>query len=273
MQGSLDVLVVDEAGQMALANAIAVGPAAGSLVFLGDPQQLRQPSHGSHPPGVDRSVLDHLVGDEDTMPPQFGLFLETTYRMHPAVCSYISEVFYDGKLEPDPMNVQQEVLGQAPAAGLLYKPVPHTGNRTISLEEVEQVGATVRELLGRPWRDRHKNIQQLLGSDILVVAPYNAQVRWLMEKLPQDVRVGTVDKFQGQQAPVVIYSMATSSADDAPRGVDFLFSLNRLNVAVSRARSLAILVASPSLLMARCRNPRQMRLVSALCRFVEQASG
>jgi uncharacterized protein len=270
----LDYLVVDEAGQMALANVLAIAGAADNLILLGDPNQLRQPSHGIHPEGVDRSVLDHVIQDEATMPTAFGLFLETTYRLHPAVCNFVSEAFYDGKLEPDGSTKRQTLAASngSGGLGLRYLPVDHSGNRTLSPEEVDRVNQTFRALLGLPWTDREGATRPIEVDDVLVVAPYNAQVRRLIETLPDRARVGTVDKFQGQEAPAVIYSMATSSVDDAPRGMDFLFSLNRLNVAASRAQGLVLLVCSPELLKARCRTPDQMRLASALCRLVEMAT-
>jgi predicted RecB family nuclease len=267
----LDYLVVDEAGQMALANVLAIAGAASNLILLGDPNQLRQPSHGIHPDGVDRSVLDHVIQDQPTMPPAYGLFLETTYRLHPAVCSFVSEAFYDGKLEPDDSTKRQNlaISNGSGGLGLRYLPVDHAGNRTLSTEEVDRVNQTFRALLGLPWTNREGATRRIAVDDVLVVAPYNAQVRRLIETLPDGARVGTVDKFQGQEAPVVIYSMATSSVNDAPRGMDFLFSLNRLNVAASRAQVLVILVCSPELIKARCRTPDQMRQVSALCRLAE----
>jgi uncharacterized protein len=267
----LDYLVVDEAGQMALANVLAIAGVANNLILLGDPNQLRQPSHGIHPEGVDRSVLDHVIQDQPTMPAESGLFLETTYRLHPAVCGFVSEVFYDGKLEPDESTERQDlaISNGSGGVGLRFIPVEHAGNRTVSPEEADRVQQAFRSLLGLPWTNRDGVTRPLAVEDILVVAPYNAQVRTLIETLPEGARVGTVDKFQGQEAPVVIYSMATSSVDDAPRGMDFLFSLNRLNVAASRAQGLVILVCSPELLKARCRTHHQMRLASALCRFVE----
>jgi uncharacterized protein len=272
---NLDYLVVDEAGQMALANVLAIAGAANNLILLGDPNQLRQPSHGIHPEGVDQSALDHVIQAESTMPAAFGLFLETTYRLHPAVCGFVSEVFYDGKLEPDESTKRQDlaVSNGSGGLGLRYLRVDHTGNRTLSSEEVDRVNQTFRALLGLPWTNREGATRPIAAEDVLVVAPYNAQVRRLIEILPPGARVGTVDKFQGQEAPVVIYSMATSSVDDAPRGMDFLFSLNRLNVAASRAQGLVLLVCSPELLKARCRTPDQMRLASALCRLVEMATG
>jgi superfamily I DNA and/or RNA helicase len=207
------------------------------------------------------------------MPVDYGLFLETSYRLHPAVCAFISEAFYDGKLEPDQSTKRQGLATSngSHGVGLRYIPVEHAGNRTLSPEEADRVNDTFRALLGLPWTDREGETRPIAVDDVLVVAPYNAQVRRLTETLPDKARVGTVDKFQGQEAPVVIYSMATSSVDDAPRGMDFLFSLNRLNVATSRAQGLVVVVCSPELLKARCRTPDQMRLASALCRLVEVA--
>ena len=270
----LDYLVVDEAGQMALANVLAMAGVTRNLIFLGDPNQLSQPSHGIHPPGVNLSVLDHVIQDEPTMPSDYGLFLETTYRLHPSVCAFISEVFYDGKLEPDASTKRQDLATSngSGGVGLRYIAIEHSGNRTLSPEEADRVNHAFRALLGLPWTDREGQARPIGIDDIVVVAPYNAQVRRLVETLPDKARVGTVDKFQGQEAPIVIYSMATSSVDDAPRGMDFLFSLNRLNVAASRAQGLVLLVCSPELLKARCRTPGQMRLASALCRLVEVAS-
>src|SRR6202022_663358 len=269
----LDYLVVDEAGQMALANVLAMAGVTRNFILLGDPNQLSQPSHGIHPPGVNLSVLDHVIQDEPTMPVDYGLFLETTYRLHPSVCGFISEAFYDGKLEPDQSTKRQDLATSngSGGVGLRYVPVEHAGNRTLSSEEADRVSDTVRALLGLPWTNREGKTGPIAIDDILVVAPYNAQVRRLIETLPDKARVGTVDKFQGQEAPGVIYSMATSSVDDAPRGIHFLFSLNRLNVAASRAQGLVILVCSHELLKARCRTPDQMRLASALCRLVEVA--
>src|SRR5205823_14916139 len=221
------------------------------------------------------SVLDHVIQDQSTMPTAFGLFLETTYRLHPTVCAFVSEAFYDGKLEPD-QSTERQSLGVSNGSGglgLRYLPVEHSGNRTLSQEEADRVNQTFRALLGLPWTDRWGATRPISVEDVLVVAPYNAQVRRLIETLPDRARVGTVDKFQGQEAPVVIYTMATSSVDDAPRGMDFLFSLNRLNVAASRAQGLVVLVCSPELLKARCRTPDQMRLASALCRLVELVAG
>ena len=270
---TLDYMVVDEAGQLSLANVIAVGTAARNLVMVGDPNQLAQPSKGTHPPGVDVSGLSHLLGNAATMPPDLGLFLDHTHRLHPAICTYISEVFYDDRLASLPGCDRQAVGGEGTLAGsgLRWCPVAHSGNRTSSLEEAEVISQLIKDFEGRDWTDRGGIERALTLDDILVVAPYNAQVSLLGHTLPSGVEIDTVDKFQGRQAPVVIVSMAASAAEDVPRGMEFLYSRNRLNVAISRAKALSIVVASPALLSAQCRTVDQMRLVNGLCRFVELA--
>jgi predicted RecB family nuclease len=268
----IDTLMIDEAGQVSLADALAMGTAARNVVLLGDPLQLAQVSQGVHPPGTEASVLEHLLGEHVTIPPDRGLFLERTRRMHPDVCRFISEVVYEGRLHGIP-----ELARQATAfgTGLRFRPVDHVGNASASTEEAEAVAAEIRRMVGASWRDRDGRTRPLGQQDFMVVAPYNAQVRRLREALRgaglTDVPVGTVDKFQGREAPVVFYSMATSSAEDVPRTLEFLFSRNRLNVAVSRAMCLAFVVASPRLLESRARTIEQMRLINALCRFVDLA--
>ncbi|MCC6996189.1 MAG: TM0106 family RecB-like putative nuclease [Deltaproteobacteria bacterium] len=269
MVGSVDVLVIDEAGQLALANAVACAPAARSLILLGDPQQLDQPRKGVHPPGASASVLEHLLGDHATIPPERGLFLGETHRLHPRICSFTSAAFYDGLLTTRPANQRQTIVGQG--SGLLFHPVPHQGNRNRALEEVAAIHALLAPLLRTgSYTDARGVTTRLSAADILIVAPYNAQVAALRAGLPTGLRIGTVDKFQGQEAPISIYSLTTSSADLAPRGLDFLYSPNRLNVATSRARALTIVVASPALLDPTCKTIAQMILVNALCRFHEQ---
>lgn len=274
---SVDVLFVDEAGQMSLANVLAVSQATDSLVLLGDPQQLEQPQKGSHPDGVDVSALQHVIGAAQTMPPERGIFLPETWRLPPAICRFTSEVFYEGKLSERPDLSNQRLTGAAPfeGAGLWLVPVAHTGNQNASLDEVDVVAGIVARLLapGSQWVDKQGAMRELSPADLRIVSPYNAQVSRLAERLAdRGVPVGTVDKFQGQEAPVVIYSMATSHPQDAPRGMEFLYSLNRLNVATSRARCAAIIVASPALFEPECRTPRQMQLANALCRFRELAT-
>jgi predicted RecB family nuclease len=275
--GTVDVLFVDEAGQMSLANAVAVAPAGRNLVLLGDPQQLEQPRKGTHPEGVCTSALQHMLGDSvATIPVERGVFLDTTWRLCPAIASFTSELFYEGRLTAKAGLECQRLdgAGDLDGSGLAMISAEHDGNRTFSDEEA----AIVRELVdrltssGATWTDSSRRQRPLAGSDILVVAPYNAHVSRLVEQLEATgARVGTVDKFQGQEAPVVIYSMATSRPEDAPRGMEFLYSLNRLNVATSRAKCRAIVVASRRLFEPGCRTPRQMRLANALCRYQELA--
>jgi predicted RecB family nuclease len=274
MDQTLDYLFIDEAGQVALADALAVGTAARNLVLLGDPLQLAQVSQGVHPGDAGASVLEHLLGDEATIARERGLFLDLTRRMHPDVCGFISDVVYAGRLTSIEECARQivESGGRISGTGLRYLPVEHEANARSSLEEAEVIADAIAELLadGR-FTDQDGMTHPLTLNSILVVTPYNAQVRCLRERLPADARVGTVDKFQGQEAPVVFFSMATSSGAEIPRNVEFLFSRNRLNVAISRAQCLAVLVASPELVHIRCRNVDQLRMVSALCRLVEVA--
>jgi uncharacterized protein len=271
---AVDVLFVDEAGQMALANVLAISQAAPVLVLLGDPRQLDQPLQGTHPEGTEVSALQHLLGDHQTIADDRGLFLEETWRLHPDICRLTSELFYDGRLKPIPGLEVQAILGRGPieGAGLWFLPVVHEGNTSASREEVDAVAALVERLTGGGlrWRNRHGEEAPLGLQDILVIAPYNAQVADLSVRLP-GARVGTVDKFQGQEAPVVIYSMTTSSPADAPRGMEFLYSLNRFNVATSRARCACIVVGSPLLFEPECQTPRQMQLANACCRYLELA--
>jgi predicted RecB family nuclease len=274
---SIDVLFVDEAGQMSLANVLAASQAARSIVLLGDPQQLEQPQQGTHPEGADLSALEHMLQGHKTMPAERGIFLPETWRLAPNLCAFTSEVFYESRLHPRAGLERQALAGTASldGAGLWIASVAHEGNQNSSYEEVEVIERLVSVLLrdGAHWIDSRGDSRPMTPTDILVVAPYNAQVALLGQRLvPRGVRVGTVDKFQGQEAPVVIYSMATSTPEDAPRGMEFLYSLNRLNVATSRARCACILVANPRLFEPECKSPRQMQLANAICRYVELAN-
>jgi len=236
---AVDVLFVDEAGQMPLANVLAASQAGGSVVLLGDPQQLDQPQQGSHPEGADVSALQHMLGDHKTIPSDRGIFLSETWRLAPSICKFTSEVFYEGRLHAHAGLEHQVLVGTAPleGAGLWVYAVLHDGNQNSSIEEVDAIDRILSSLLrsGAQWIDRDGATQPMTSDDVLVVAPYNSQVALLEERLGlKGVRAGTVDKFQGQEAPVVIYSMTTSAPEDAPHGMEFLYSLNRLNVATSR---------------------------------------
>ncbi|MDR7456479.1 MAG: TM0106 family RecB-like putative nuclease [Armatimonadota bacterium] len=271
-----DVMFVDEAGQMSLANVLAISQAARALVLLGDPQQLEQPLQGTHPPGAERSALAHLLDGASTMPPERGLFLETTWRLHPEVCRFTSEAFYDGRLQPEAHLARQELRapGALAGTGLRWVEVAHAGNDIESAEEAAWIARVARSLVGggASWVNERGAAVPVTWHDLLIVAPYNAQVGAIRRLLPPEARVGTVDKFQGQEAPLALYSMTSSSAADAPRGMDFLYSRHRLNVATSRARCVAVVLASPELIRVRARTPKQMRLANALCRFVELAA-
>ncbi len=278
MENLLDVLFVDEAGQMSLANVVAMSGSARSIVLLGDPNQLAQVTKGSHPNGARRSALEHVLGSDATIGPGRGLFLAESRRLHPDVCGYISDAFYDGRLLPHPTTRQQTVASgpEVYGTGVRFRGVAHDGNAARSSEEAEEVSRLVEPLLQRPWTNQKGETKSMAIDDILIVAPYNAQVGEIMRRVEQRIgrrpRVGTVDKFQGQEGAVVVFSMATSSAEDAPRNMEFLYSRNRLNVAISRARALAVLVCNPQLLEVNCRTPEQMRLVNALCLFLERAA-
>jgi uncharacterized protein len=265
---TLDYVVVDEAGQVSLADVLAIGTSARSVILLGDPLQLAQVTQGLHPDGSGASALEHLLGTQQTIDESHGLFLEQTWRMHPDVCRFISDAFYDSRLHSVGGATQQST---EVGTGLRFLPVEHAGNRRSSLEEAEAIRDEVRRLVGREWTNADGVTAPLRVQDILVVAPYNEQVGLLTDVLGDHMRVGTVDKFQGQEAAVVFFSMATSSGADVPRNLEFLFSRNRLNVAVSRAKCLAYVVASPRLLEIGCRSVEQMRLANALCLFVEEA--
>jgi predicted RecB family nuclease len=274
MDQRVDYLFVDEAGQVALADAIAMGTAARNLVLIGDPQQLPHVRQGVHPGSSGCSVLEHVLQGAATVDASRGLFLERTWRMHPDICAFVSALSYDGRLVSASGCARQRIDSAGfSGTGLRYLPVHHSGNAQRSAEEADVVAEQVRALLaGGTFTDADGVTRALTPADILVVAPYNMQVRCIQERVPAGIEVGTVDKFQGREAAVVFFSMASSTGDDVPRGVEFLFSRSRLNVAVSRARALAVLVCSPPLLETRCRTVDQMRLVNGLCTFAEHAT-
>ena len=244
----LDLLVIDEAGQFSLANTLAVARRAKRLLLLGDPQQLPQVSQGTHPEPVDGSALGWLMGDHDTLPAELGYFLGTSYRMHPEVCAPVSQLAYDGRLQSAADASERLLEGVAP--GLAIVRVDHQHNRTSSEEEADEVVRQVQAHLGAIWREDGVE-RPLAQTDFRVVAPYNAQVSLIQDRLKAaglgDVPVGTVDKFQGQEGPISILSMTASSHGDVPRGMGFLLSRNRINVAVSRAQWKAIVIRSEQL--------------------------
>jgi len=274
LRASVDYLIIDEAGQLSLIDTIAVSHAALNIILLGDPQQLQQPQQGVHPPGTEVSSLHHIVGELKTINSDQGIFLSQTRRMHPSICDFDSEMFYERKLNAVADLVNQVIEGSDvfDSAGLFFIPVNHEGNTNKSDEETEVVAKVVNRLLNGDvrWYDPQKKPYKVSNEYIKIITPYNSQVAALRDKI-DNVSIGTVDKFQGQEAPIVILSMATSTPADAPRGMEFLYSPNRFNVAVSRARTAFIMVANPLLLEADCKSPAQMKLANAFCRFVEVA--
>lgn len=269
----VDVLVVDEAGQLALADAIACANGARSLVMLGDPLQLSQVSQAEHPGGSGASILQHVLGDHATVPNDAGVFISVTRRMHPSICSFISRQIYEGRLTSHESCAQQTTQF---GTGLRWLHVAHEGCSTESMPEAQVVADQIRGMMSTPWINQDGEEQLLRGEDFMVVAPYNDQVNLISTLFSRDrelssVQVGTVDKFQGREAPVVFFTMTTSTPDDMPRGPEFLFSRNRLNVAISRARCLAYLVCTEELLNARAKTIEEMRLIGTLSAFVESA--
>ena len=261
-----DWLFVDEAGQVSLANMLAMARAARNIVLVGDPRQLPQVIQGAHPDPANLSCLDWMLGEHATVPPDRGIFLPVSRRMHPKVCRFISDQVYEGRLTNDPDTARQALRStHFSEAGAFWIPVPHDGNAQICYEEVTAIEEAIEALLQGTWTDRDGAASRLQPNDIIVVAPYNAQVNALRDALPQAIRVGTVDKFQGQEAPVCLVSMTASSADETSRGMEFLFSLNRINVAISRAKGLALVFGAPRLREAKCNTVEQMRLVNTLC--------
>ena len=268
--GSLDYLIVDEAGQLSLVDTVACSEAARNLILLGDPRQLQQPQQGSHPDGTEVSALEHILNGNQTIRDEQGVFLDLTYRMHPEICSFVSGSFYEGKLQPaEGMNLQ-EVIGTTRFAGhgLVYVPVEHAGRSISSPEEKDVVLRIVRELISgkNKWTNHEGKKSTLTASNIKIIAPFNSQVNSIQDDI-EGIAVGTVDKFQGQQAEVMIFSVASSSAEDTPRGMGFLYAHDRLNVAVSRAKALFILVASPLIFEVNCKTPEQIRLANPWSKF------
>lgn len=271
---SVDYLFVDEAGQLSLIDTLAVSHSCSNIILLGDPQQLKQPQQGVHPDGTEVSALEHVLQGEKTISDEKGVFLAETWRMHPSINRFVSELFYENRLNSKKHLDQQQIIGSKySGAGLYLEEVDHIGNTNSSSEEVEKVVEIVRQLTGGDvtFINEEGKEATLTTNDIKIITPYNAQVQAIKQNLP-DVEVGTVDKFQGQEAPVIIYSVATSSLEDAPRGMDFLFSPNRFNVAVSRARTRFIMVANPAIFEAECKSPFQIKLANAFCRFKELSS-
>jgi predicted RecB family nuclease len=276
MQERLDYLFIDEAGQVSVAKLIGMVRSTSNLILLGDQMQLGQPIQGAHPGESGMSVLEYYLKGHATIPPEQGIFLETTWRMHPAICTFISETFYENRLQPEPHTKNRTIRLPEDGgsivtkeAGIVFVPVIHEGNVQGSDEEAEVVQKIIDELIGRDITDKEGNVyrQVTIHTDILFVTPYNLQVRKLTHLLPKGARVASVDKFQGQEAPIVIISMCASPGEFGSRGMEFLLDMNRLNVAVSRAQSLAIIVGDPRIVEADCSSVRDMERLNMYCKL------
>lgn len=251
---SFDYLFVDEAGQVSLGNLMAMAGCAKNLVLVGDQMQLPQPVQGVHPGETGLSSMDYAMQEHPTVPPERGILLNVSWRMHPDVCGFISDAVYEGRLEAHAStSAQRLVLSEGlhsalKPTGISTVDIDHQGCTQSSEEEAAIIATLIEQLLGQSWVDTAGNAAPITLNDIVVVSPFNMQVTLLKKRLPQGARVGTVDKFQGQEAPVVLVSMATSFGGDAPRGTEFLFNRNRLNVAISRAKCLAVVIKGERLL-------------------------
>ena len=279
LEEAFDFLFVDEAGQVSLANLVAVSRSTQNIVLMGDQMQLSQPTQGTHPGESGASLLDYLLEEKSTIPEDLGVFLGQTYRMHPKVNHFISEAIYEGRLHAAEGNEQQRILVPESAswvqdeAGILFIPVEHQGNTQSSVEEVKVITQIVAEMTGREFLNKEGKKYGLDCEDILIVAPYNHQVNELTQVLGSQARIGTVDKFQGQEAPVVILSMCSSDANESPRGLEFLLEKNRINVAISRAQALAIVVGSPALAQSTAPNQKSMKLLNIYCHLMGAENG
>jgi len=281
-EGQLDYLFIDEAGQVPLANAVAMARAANNVVLLGDQMQLEQPIQGSHPGDAGMSVLQYALKDEaasrpdapvyyPVIPPNKGLFLGTSRRMHPNVCRFISESIYDGRLAHHADCERQRVeLGTSEwvqvESGIQFSAVEHEGNVQRSDEEVARVVQVYEELVGKPFTDKDGVTRPLTLDDFLFIAPYNAQVRAMKDALPEAAKVGSVDRFQGQEAPVTVLSLCSSPGEYGSRGLGFILDKNRVNVAISRAKCLAVVVADPRIGDTLPGSIEEMRLLNLFCK-------
>ena len=271
LENEVDYLFIDEATQVALPNLLALANCTRNIVLLGDQMQLEQPIKGAHPGESGHSALVYLTNGSKTVSPDFGIFLDKTYRMQPEICSFISEEFYEGRLHSVAETSRQKILlSVGKQAGLLFVPVEHDGNSHSSSEEIRSITALVEQFLKSEWINGKGEKRSITLDDILIVAPYNHQVALLKNALPKEARVGTVDLFQGQEAAIVITSMCSSTLEDAPRGARFLLDANRMNVAISRAKALSIVVGSPRLADGQSSSIETMKLISTYCRLVMQ---
>jgi len=267
-----DLLVIDEAGQVSLSNLLYLSRVARNILLVGDQQQLSQPNRAKHPEDSGLSCLGYAMAHEPVVPKDRGVFLATSWRMPPSLTQLVSDLFYAGELRAAKANTANQVQWQGQAQGLFFDAVEHSGNSTVSEEEVERIALLVDQLYGQPYQwvrvvnGEVKVESGVLGEkQILITAPYNLQVNRLKQRIGHKAKIGTVDKFQGQEAPVAIHSLTASDGDSAPRGLDFLLDPNRLNVAISRAQCLSIVVGSPQLATGISNSIQNVQRLSRLC--------
>ena len=280
MEDRLDYLFIDEAGQLSLANVIAMMNCARNIVFAGDQMQLASPqqSDGDGAGIAGMSPLDFLTRADrhdtgNVISDRYGVFLDTTYRCHPSICRFISDAFYDDQLLADARTARRSLYrpdGEAVSGGIRLIDLDHRGFRQQNPQEAQRIAQLYEEFLGMRYDDGIGE-RMMSDADILVIAPYNAQVHCLKSILPPSARVGTIDKFQGQEAAIVLLSMCASGDEDHSVNIDFLSNPNRLNVAISRAQYLAVVLCNERLCDMRCVTPAQARGVGALCRLFETA--
>ena len=268
----LDYIFIDEAGQVSLANTLAIATSTKNLVLIGDQMQLSQPIQGIHIGNSGKSSLDFLLEGQDTIPADQGIFLNKTRRLNNKICNYISSSFYDFRLKPHPVTETRSVdlkLKNIGNEGIFYLPMDHKDCTQKSDEEVEIIEDLFEKIIGKDSTDEGKN-KKIANEDIMIVAPFNMQVNNFKRKLKNDnLRVGTIDKFQGQESKVVFISMTSSDPENLPRHKEFFFSRNRLNVAISRGQCVAVILFNPNLLLANCKKINEMRLVNNFCKLLQ----
>ena len=274
-ESSFDLLVIDEAGQVSLCNLLYMSRIARNIVLVGDQQQLSQPNRAAHPDDSGLSCLDYAMTNEPVVPKDRGVFLATSWRMPPSLTQQVSSLFYAGELQPSEANAANRVDWRGQAQGLMFDPVQHSGNSTTSEEEVERISELVDQLYGKTYQlAKLVNGEMTIMSgelgqrEILITAPYNMQVNQLHKRIGKKARIGTVDKFQGLEAPIAIHSLTASDGENAPRGLDFLLDPNRLNVAISRAQCLSIVIGSPELATGISNSIENVQRLSRLCRLM-----
>jgi len=267
----LDYIFVDEAGQVSLANTIAIGLATKNLILIGDQMQLAQPIKGIHAGNAGKSGLEFLLKDRDTIPYNRGIFLKETRRLDKKICDFISETFYESRLKPHEITKKRKVnlnLKNCESEGIYYIPIEHEGCSTGSDEEVDLINKIYKKILGSNYVDEHGK-GKIDYHDIMMIAPFNVQVGKLMKKLNTKSKIGTVDKLQGQEGKIVFISYSASDSENIPRHKTWFFSRNRLNVAISRAQSIVFVIFNPNLLLASCKKIDEMKLVNNFCKLIK----